>query len=102
MHRIHFTPEDLLDSERSIIPRSNSSAKLFHRIDRLGAGARHDDVDGCVKFFFASGEELDAVFDAMDAFTAIQLFEGDGLGGVEAALVDPVLDFVEVDGGHVY
>lgn len=47
------------------------------------------------------GEQLDTVFDAMEGAGGAELFEGDGLGGVEAALVDPGLDAVEVDGGHV-
>jgi hypothetical protein len=39
--------------------------------------------------------------DAVQAPALVQLLHGDGLGGVQAALVDPALDAVEVDGRHV-
>lgn len=48
-------------------------------------------------------QQLDAVaLDAVQTARRVQLLHGDGLGGVEAALVDPRLDAVEVDGRHVH
>lgn len=46
-------------------------------------------------------QQLDAVpLDAVQTSRLVQLLGGDGLGGIQAALVDPRLDAVEVDGRH--
>jgi hypothetical protein len=49
-----------------------------------------------------AGQELDAVpLDAVDAARLVQLLHGDGFRGIQAALVNPRLDAVEVDGRHL-
>lgn len=49
----------------------------------------------------AVAEDLDAVDGSADAPALVELFHCDRLFGVNAALVDPVLETVEVDGCHV-
>lgn len=98
MYGIHLTLLDLLDREVRVVSRRYCSAGFLYGSDGFGAGAGDDDVDWCGEFFFASGEEFDAVAGhAMDAPAGAQFFEGDGLGGVEAAGVEPVLNLIEVD-----
>lgn len=94
VHRIHLTAHDLLDGEFGVVPRRDCAAELFHGVDGFGACAGYDDVNRCGELFFAASEELHAVFDAVDAAAVGELGEGDGLGWVEAAGVDPVLDAV--------
>lgn len=49
----------------------------------------------------AAAEELDAVLDGADDARLDELLGGDGLGGVEAAVVDPLFYLVEVGGGEL-
>jgi hypothetical protein len=67
-----------------------------------GGGTRYDNVDGRGEHVGAPGEEFDAVLDAMDGAGLVKFFDGYEFGGVDAFLVDPVLDFVEVNEGHLY
>lgn len=46
-------------------------------------------------------EDLDAVFGLVDAAGVRQFADGDRARRVDAALVDPFLDALEVDGGHI-
>lgn len=91
-----------MDGVFGVVSRGDGAAERFDRSDGARRGAGDDDVDGCGEELGAAGEELDAVFDAVDGAAAGQFFEGDGVAGVDAFLVDPVLDFVEVDGGHFF
>ena len=58
-------------------------------------------MDGCLELGGAVSEEFDAVLDAAYDARGGKLFERDRLRGIKAALVDPGLDFVEVDRGHL-
>ena len=49
----------------------------------------------------ATGKELDAILDAVDSAGGGEFAQGDGQRWVEAALVDPGLECVEVDFGEV-
>lgn len=60
----------------------------------VGVGGRRGGVD-------AAAEQLHALFGLVDAAGLGELADGDGAGRVDAALVDPRLDAVEVDGGEV-
>lgn len=51
--------------------------------------------------FGAVAEDLEAVDGSADAPALVELFHCDREFGVDAALVDPVLESVEVDGCHV-
>lgn len=51
--------------------------------------------------FGAVTEDLEAVDGSADASALVELFQCDRVFGVDAALVDPVLETVEVDGCHV-
>lgn len=66
-----------------------------------GGGARDDDVNGLFEgALSATAEELHAFFGLMDAAGLSEFADGDGAGWVDAALVDPFLDAVEVCGGQ--
>ena len=64
-------------------------------------GTGDNNIDGGCEGGGAAGEQFDAVFDAVHGARGGEFAEGDGLGGVDSSLVDPVLDSVEVYGGHV-
>ena len=91
-----------MDGVFGVKARGDGAAEGFDRGDGRGGGAGHDDVDGAGELVGVAAEELDAVFDAVDGPGGAEFFDGDGLGGVEAFLVDPVLNCVEVDRGHFF
>lgn len=50
---------------------------------------------------FTASKQLDAVAELVYAIGVEEFADCDGVFGVDAALVDPFLDFVEVDGYEV-
>lgn len=47
-------------------------------------------------------EKLNPVFDTMEAARLTELLEGDGLSGVDALGLYPLVDAAEVEGGHFH
>ena len=58
-------------------------------------------MEGDAELFGATSKELHAVFDVRDAIGIAEFFDGDGFGGIEAALIDPRLNAVKVYRNHV-
>jgi hypothetical protein len=87
-----------------IISCRDASARIFDCFDGGGGGARDGDVDGLCEGYrcAVAGEELDAVFDAMEAAGGEEFADcerGGGRGGGEARGREEVLEGVEVEGG---
>jgi hypothetical protein len=117
--RVGVAAEDALDGGGRVEAGGDGAAQGFDARNGFGGGARDNEVDGrgellgvlrgplawpCVGVESTyPGQQLDAVpLDAVDAARLVQLLHGDGLRGVQAALVDPRLDAVEVDGRHFH
>jgi hypothetical protein len=98
---MHFALTDLSDGHFGVVPCCHCSAHFFDGGDGGAGGARDDDVDCGGELVGAAGEQFDAVFDAVDGAGGGEFAQGDGLGGVEAGLVDPGLDCVEVYFGYI-
>lgn len=82
--------EEPLDGQARVVPRRDLSAGALDGLDGGGGGARDGDGDGVVEVRGAAAEELDAVLYGADDARLDELLGGDGLGGVEAAVVDPL------------
>lgn len=83
-----------------VVAGRDGAAGGFDGFNCRGGGAGDNDLDGLFeRFFAAAGEQFDAILDAVDTAGFCQFADCDGAGGVEAALVDPFLDAVEVDFG---
>lgn len=99
---VRLAGQDPLDGVPCVVAGRNGATDGFDSLNRRGRGAGDDDLDGLFECFFAAtGEEFDTVLDAVDTAGLRKLADCDGTGGVEAALVDPLLDAVEVDFGDV-
>lgn len=57
-------------------------------------------MDGLFQDPLAAAEDFHAVFVLVDAAGLGQFADSDWAGWVDAALIDPILDAFEVDGGH--
>lgn len=58
--------EHALDRRTGVVARRDGAAEGFDGGDRGGRSPAYDDVDWCGERSGAAGEELDAVFDAVD------------------------------------
>ena len=92
---------DAVDGVPGVEARGDGAAEGLDGGNGGLRGTGDDDVDGGCEGGGAAGEQFDAVFDAVHGARGGEFAEGDGLGGVDPTLVDPVLDSVEVYGGHV-
>jgi hypothetical protein len=98
---MRFAAHDPLDGAGSVVACCDSAAERLDGRDGGTGGARCDDVDGGFEGGGAAGEQFNAVgADAVDGAGFGEFAKGYGLGGVEAGLVDPGLDGVEVYGGE--
>lgn len=93
--------EQVADAVLCVVAGDDAAAGSLNGGNGVGGGARHHDVDGGAQHGLAAREQLDAVLDAADEPALDDFLDGDLLGGVEAAGVDPVLQVVEVDGGEL-
>jgi hypothetical protein len=98
--RVRFAVEDAADGRGRVVACCDGAAGGFDGGDGGGGGARGDDVNGLFKGFAAVAEDLEAVDGSAGAFAVVELFHCYWAVGVDAALVDPVLEAVEVDGCH--
>ena len=87
-----------MDGVFGVVASSDGAAKCFNGCDSGLRRARHDDVDRCCEGSGSTGEEFDAVFDAVDGACGGEFAERDRSGWVDSALVDPILNTVEVYG----
>lgn len=111
--RVRFTAQNPLNRGTGVIPRCDGSTGGLDGGNRRGRCTGNNDVDGllehtarnlslaAVRLGRSPGEQLHAIFDAVDAAGFGQFLHGDRAGGINTALVDPVLDSVEVDGGDI-
>lgn len=100
--RIRLSLPNPLDRERGVVSCRHCTACGFDGGDCGGRGARDYYVDGNGDGGIAFSEELHTIANVRDAPGLEQLADGDGAGGVKAALGDPVLDFGKVKGLHVH
>lgn len=99
---MHLPVHDADDRGASVEAGRHGAAGGLDGRDGGGGSARDDDVDGLLEgAFAATAEELHAFFGLVDAAGLGEFADGDGAGWVDAALVDPFLDAVEVCGGQV-
>lgn len=83
-------------------PGCDGSAGGFNGGNGICRGARNDDVDGLFEtFFLAASEQFYAVAELVHAVGVEEFADCDRVFGVDATLVDPFLDFIEVDGYEV-
>ena len=82
--------EQPLDGQAGVVPRRDFPAGALDGLNGGGGGAGDGDGDGVVEVCGATAEELDAVLYGADDACFDELLRGDGLGGVEAAVVDPL------------
>lgn len=87
-----------MDGVFGIVASSDGAAKCFNSCDGGLRRAGHDDVNRCCEGSGSTSEEFDAVFDAVDGACGGEFAECDRFGWVNPALVDPVLDTIEVYG----
>lgn len=98
--RVRLHAEDMADGGAGVEAGCQGAAGGFDSGDCGGGGARDDEVDGLFEGCGGAAEDLDAVLGLVDAAGVGEFADGDGAGWVDAALVDPFLDALEVDGGH--
>ena len=89
-----------MDGVFGIESGGDGAAKAFDGRDGGLRGAGDDDVDGRCEGGGASAEEFDAILDTMDCACGSEFAEGDRSGGVNSTLINPVLDPIEIYGGH--
>lgn len=115
--RMHLLPHDAHNRGAGVEAGRHRPASSLDGGDGAGGGARDDDVDGLLEdgsgstaFLFlvlvlsfagAAAQELHAFLGLVDAARLHQFPDGDGAGWVDAALVDPFLDAVQVCGRQV-
>jgi hypothetical protein len=92
--------EDARDGGFGVVAGGEFAAGGLDGLDGGRTGAADDDFDGGGEFFGAAGEQLDAVFDAVDAARLCQFLECDGFVWVQTACVDPGLEAVDVERSH--
>lgn len=97
--RLHT--ENVADSNAGVEARCQRAAGGLDGFDCGAGGAGDDKVDGLFEGCGGAAEDFDAVFGLVDASRVGEFADGDGSGWVDAALVDPFLDALEVDGGHI-
>lgn len=97
---VGFASSHARDGGLGVVASGDLSAGGFDGGDCGGRGAADDNVDGGGELFGATGEELDAVLDAVDAAGLCELSEGDRLVRVQTACVDPCLEAVDVERSH--
>jgi hypothetical protein len=95
---ICFLLTDPVDCVFSVEAGSDGAAERFNSRDGRLRSAGHDDVDGSCQSGSTTGEEFDAILYAMYGACCGELAESDGFRRINSALIDPVLDAVEVDG----
>lgn len=108
---MHLALHDPRNSRLGIESRRDGSTRRLDSRDRRRRRPRHNDmnrllehtVDGdlVVILLHAPAEKLHALFGLVDAAGLGEFADRDGSGWVDAALVDPGLDSVEVHGGEV-
>lgn len=97
-----LSPQNPLDGGAGVEPRRHRSARSFDGGDGGGRGAGDDDVDGLLQStIFSSAKQLDTVFGLVNAAGLGKFLDSDGPVRVDAALVDPLLDAIQVDGSEV-
>ena len=96
--RVHFLAHDAHNGRAGVESGGHGTAGGFDSGDGTGGGAGNDQVDGLLEDVFcgSSAQELDALLGLVDAARLSQFADGDGSGWVDAALVDPFLDTVQV------
>lgn len=115
---VHFTIHDSLNRGLRVVPRCYGAAGGFDGCDGGSGRPRDDEVEGLFEDggavdasgggrrwegggVDAVGEELHTFARLVDAPAIHEFADGDGAVGIDAALVDPGLDSVEVYGGEV-
>ncbi|OAQ78951.1 hypothetical protein VFPFJ_02461 [Purpureocillium lilacinum] len=88
------------DGQLGVVSRHHLAARGLDGGDGPLRHARHHHVDRLLQALGAAGQDLDAVLDAADQLALDELLGCDLLRRVESALVDPVLDLVEVHFGQ--
>lgn len=76
------------------------AAQSFDSCDGGLRGAGHNNIDWCCEGSSTAGKEFDPVFDAVYSPCRSKFAEGDWFGRVDPALVDPILDPIEINGRH--
>lgn len=100
--RVHLALHDTDDRGARVEAGRHGAAGGLDGGDGGGGGARDDDVDGLFEgVVAAAAEEFHAFLGLVDAAGLGEFADGDRAGWVDAALVDPFLDSVEVYGGQV-
>lgn len=97
---MRFHTQDVADGGGGVEARCQRAAGGFDGFDGGAGGPRDDEVDGLFEGCGGAAEHFDAVFGLVDAAGMGEFADGDGSGWVDAALIDPFLDALEVDGGH--
>lgn len=101
--RVCLPPEDALDRGAGVEPRGDGAPGGLDGGDGGLGGARDDNVDGLLQgALSAACEQLHSVLGLVDAARLGKLADGDGPGRVDTALVNPLLDAIEVDGCHFH
>lgn len=99
---MHFPVHDADDCGARVEAGRHGAASGLDGSNGGSGGARDDDVNGLFKdALAAAAEELHAFFGLVDAAGLGEFADGDRAGWVDAALVDPFLDAVEVCGRQV-
>lgn len=95
---MHFLAHDAHNGRAGVESGGHGTAGGFDSRDGTGGGAGNDQVDGLLEDVFcgSAAQELDALLGLVDAARLSQFADGDGSGWVDAALVDPFLDTVQV------
>lgn len=109
--RMHLALHDPRNRRLGIEPRGDGPTSRLNSRDSRRRSPRHNDMDRLLEhtvdgnlvvvFLHAAAEKLHAFFGLMDAARLSEFADRDGTGWVDAALVDPGLDPVEVHGGEV-
>lgn len=101
MNGVHISLHNLLDGEVRVVSRRDCASKLLDSVDGFCTSSRYDDIDWSSELILAASEQFHAVLDTVYTSGLVELFQGDGLRRIESALVDPILDAVEIDLGHI-
>lgn len=98
---MHVAGDNAANGRRGVVAGLDDSTGSFDGGDGGCRGTRGNDVHGLFHVRGTIAEDLDTVDGSFDTAAFVELFQCDWPVAGEAALVDPGLDSVQIDGCHV-
>jgi len=84
-------------TQRIVVATDNRATCLFDTLDGRARCARDNHINRCAQVLAAVAQQLDAVAQAVDAAAFVEFPRRDRLARVQAPLINPVLQAIEVE-----